>query len=368
MIVGVPKETKAYEYRVGMQPVGVAELVRRGHRVLVERGAGVGSGFSDADYERRGASLVDGAELLFAQAELIVKVKEPQAGELGLLREGQLVFTYFHFAASEALTRGVMRSGATAIAYEAVQDASGALCLLTPMSEVAGRMSVQQGAKYLEGPSQGRGVLLGGVPGVEPAHVTVLGGGIVGANAAKCAAGLGASVSVLDTNLERLRQLDDFMPRNVRTLFCDRDAIEAELARADLVIGAVLVRNARAPWLVRREDLVGMRPGAVIVDVSVDQGGCCETTRPTTHGDPTYVVSGIVHYAVANMPGAVGRTSTQALCNATVPYALQIADQGLSQAARNNPGLASAVNVQRGRVTQAAVAHTFGFDYTPYQP
>lgn len=368
MIIGIPTETKAYEYRVGMLPVGVAELVAGGHRVLVQRGAGAGSGIADDAYAQRGATLVDVAEQVFAEADLIVKVKEPQVAELSLLREGQLVFTYFHFAASEALTRGVMESGATAIAYEAVQDERGTLCLLTPMSEVAGRMSVQQGAKYLERPCEGRGVLLGGVPGVEPAHVTVLGGGVVGSNAAKCAAGLSASVSVLDTNLERLRYLDDVMPRNVRTLFCDRDAVLGELARADLVIGAVLVRGAKAPWLVRRGDLARMKKGAVVVDVAVDQGGCFETTRATTHGDPTYLVDGILHYAVANMPGAVGRTSTYALCNATFPYVLALASQGLSRAARNAPGLHGAVNIHRGRITHPAVAQVVGVDCVPYEP
>jgi alanine dehydrogenase len=286
-------------------------------------------------------------------------VKEPQPEEIRMLREGQLVFTYFHFAASESLTRGVLASGATAVAYETLQDSHGHLCLLTPMSEVAGRMSIQQGAKYLERPQEGRGILLGGVPGVEPAYITVLGGGIVGANAAKIAAGFGAAVCVLDTNLERLRYLDDIMPHNVTTLFSDRHSVLEQLGRTDLVVGAVLIRGARTPMLVQRDDLKLMKPGAVVVDVSVDQGGCFETTRPTTHGDPTYLVDGIVHYAVTNMPGAVGRTSTYALCNATLPYVLALASLGLAGAASANPDIVSAINVHHGEVTNPAVAETF---------
>lgn len=366
MIVGVPKETKAHEYRVGMLPVGVEELSRGGHTVLVQRGAGQGSGVRDTEYERAGGHIVDEPAEIFGRAELVVKVKEPQPEEIRLLRPGQVVFTYFHFAASEALLRGVLDSGATAVAYETLQDKKGNLRLLTPMSEVAGRMSIQQGAKYLERPQEGRGILLGGVPGVEPAHIAVLGGGVVGTNAAKIAAGFGASVSVLDTDIDRLRYLDDVMPPNVTTLFSDRHNILEQLARADLVVGAVLIRGARAPWLVRREDLKSMKPGAVIVDVSVDQGGCVETTRPTTHADPTYLVDGIVHYAVANMPGAVGRTSTYALCNATLPYALRIARLGLAAACEENPEIISAVNVHGGDVTHRAVADTFQLPYVPF--
>jgi len=366
MIVGIPKEVKEHEYRAGMLPVGVEELSRAGHQVLVQSGAGLGSGIRDADYERSGATMVDHAEDIFSGAELVVKVKEPQAYEIVLLQEGQLVFTYFHFAASEALTRGVLASGATAIAYETLQDRRGNLCLLTPMSEVAGRMSIQQGAKYLERPQEGRGILLGGVPGVEPAHITVLGGGVVGTQAARIAAGFGASVCVLDTNLERLRYLDDIMPHNVTTLFSDRHTILDQLTKADLVVGAVLIRGARAPRLVKREDLKVMKSGAVVVDVAVDQGGCFETTRPTTHAEPTYVVDDIVHYAVTNMPGAVGRTSTYALCNATLPYALQIANLGLAEATTQNPSIVSAVNVHRGQVTHKAVADTFGLPCVTY--
>lgn len=368
MIVGIPKEVKEHEYRAGMLPVGVEELTRAGHRVLVQRSAGLGSGIRDADYEKSGATLVDEAARIFGEAELVVKVKEPQPEEIPLLRSGQLVFTYFHFAADEALTRGVLASGATAIAYETLQDQRGNLRLLTPMSEVAGRMSIQQGAKFLERPQEGRGILLGGVPGVEPAHITVLGGGIVGTQAAKIAAGFGASVYVLDTNLERLRYLDDVMPHNVTTLFSDRHTVLDQLTKADLVVGAVLIRGARAPRLVKRDDLKLMKPGAVVVDVAVDQGGCFETTRPTSHGDPTYLVDEIVHYAVTNMPGAVGRTSTYALCNATLPYALHIANAGLSRAAQQNPDLISAVNVHAGQVSHPAVAETFGVPYVPYVP
>jgi alanine dehydrogenase len=368
MLVGIPKEIKAHEYRAGILPVGVEELFRAGHRILVQKGLGLGSGIRDADYERSGAVVVEQAEEIFSVAELVVKVKEPQPSEIALLREGQLVFTYFHFAASEALTRGVLASGATAIAYETLQDRRGNLCLLTPMSEVAGRMSIQQGAKYLERPQEGRGILLGGVPGVEPAHITVLGGGVVGAQAAKIAAGFGASVAVLDSNLDRLRYLDDIMPHNVTTLFSDRHTILDQLGKADLVIGAVLIRGARTPRLVRREDLALMKPGAVVVDVAVDQGGCFETTHPTTHSEPTYLVDGIVHYAVANMPGAVGRTSTYALCNATLPYVLQLANRGLAQATKQNPDLVSAINIHRGQVANLAVADTFGLPCKAFLP
>jgi len=361
--VGVPKESKEHEYRVGLLPIGVEELTRLGHRVFVQRGAGLGSGIADSDYERYGAVLLDDVRELYAVADLIVKVKEPQPKEISLLRSGHLVFGYFHCAANEAMTRGMLESGASAIAYETLQDRAGRLPLLTPMSEVAGRMSIQQGAKYLERPYEGRGVLLGGVPGVEPAHVTVLGGGVVGSNAAKIAAGFGASVAVLDTNLERLRFLDDVMPPNVSTLFSDRHTIREQLTRADLVVGAVLIRGARAPWLVTRGDLCTMKPGAVVVDVAVDQGGCFETTRPTSHADPVYLVDGIVHYAVADIPGADPQTSTRALCSATLPCVLQIAARGLEGAAHDNPALVSAINIHRGKVTHPAVAETFGFEY-----
>ena len=367
MKVGVPKEVKEHEYRVALLPIGVDELTRQGHRVFVQRGAGLGSGISDSEYEKYGAVLTDDPREVYAVADLIVKVKEPQPKEIALLRGGQLVFGYFHFAASETLTRGVLESGATAVAYETLQDKAGLLPLLTPMSEVAGRMSIQQGAKYLERPCGGRGILLGGVPGVEPAHVTVLGGGVVGSNAAKIAAGIGANVSLLETNLDRLRYLDDVMPSNVTTLFSDRHTLEEQLTKADLVVGAVLIRGARAPALVKRGDLSTMKPGAVLVDVSVDQGGCFETTRPTSHGEPIYVVDGIVHYAVANIPGAVPATSTRALCNATLPYVLQIAERGLEGAAQANPSLVSAINIHRGRITYPAVAEAFGLEHRSWQ-
>jgi alanine dehydrogenase len=365
MIVGVPKEIKAHEYRVALLPVGVEELRRRGHDVLIQRGAGLGSGIPDADYEKHGATIVEPRESIWEKAELVIKVKEPQPDEIALLRDGQLVFTYFHFAADEALTRGVLASGATAIAYETLRDERGRLPLLTPMSEVAGRMSIQEGAKYLERPQEGRGILLGGVPGVEPANICILGGGVVGTNAAKVAAGFGAAVTILDIDMDRLRYLDDIMPKNVTMLFSDRHTIRQQIELADLVVGAVLIEGARAPRLVERADLARMKPGSVIVDVAVDQGGCVETTRPTTHGAPTYIVDEVVHYCVANMPGAVGRTSTYALCNVTLPFALSIADRGLAGAVAHDGRIASAVNVHRGKATNKAVAATFGLDHEP---
>jgi alanine dehydrogenase len=362
MIVGVPREIKTDEYRVALIPVGVEELTRAGHKVLIQAGAGQGSGINDEQYAVHGADIVPGAEEIWKTADLVVKVKEPLLGEWALLRAGQMLFTYFHFAADEQLTRAVMDSGITAIAYETIKDARGNLPLLTPMSEVAGRMSIQEGAKYLERPFEGRGILLGGVPGVLPANVVILGGGIVGANAAKVAAGLGANVTILDINLERLRYLDDVMPRNVTTLFSDRHNTLDSLDRADLLIGAVLIPGARAPYLVRREDLKRMRPGSVIIDVAIDQGGCVETSRPTTHSKPTYIVHDVVHYCVTNMPGAVGRTSTYALCNVTLPYVLQLAKKGLDRAVRENPALAQGVNIRQGRVENPAVAETFGLE------
>lgn len=358
--VGVPREIKTHESRVGMIPVGVEELTRRGHQVLIQAGAGQGSGISDEDYSRHGARIVPDAETIWSQADLVVKVKEPLEQEWPLMRNGQMIFTYFHFAASEALTRAVLASGATAIAYETIHDPKGGLPLLTPMSEVAGRMSVQEGAKYLERPFEGRGILLGGVPGVAPAHVVVLGGGVVGSNAAKVAAGLGARVTLLDINLDRLRYLDDVMPKNVATVFSDRHSILDSVRTADLVIGAVLIPGARAPRLLRREDLKLMQPRSVIIDVAIDQGGCVETSRPTTHDHPTYLVDDVVHYCVTNMPGAVGRTSTYALTNTTLPYVLQLAGRPLDEALARNAGLAAGVNIRAGQVTNAAVAETFG--------
>lgn len=368
MHIGVPREVKPDEYRVAMLPVGVDELTRAGHKVLVEAGAGLGSGIADETYAANGATIVASAADVWSSADMIVKVKEPQPAEWPLMRPGQIVFTYFHFAASEDLTRNVAASGITAVAYETLRGTKGDLPCLTPMSEVAGRMSIQEGAKYLERPQLGRGILLAGVPGVAPAHIAILGGGVVGKNAARIAAGFQADVVILDVNVDRLRYLEDIMPPNVNTVFSDRHNIREQLQLADLVIGAVLVEGARAPRLVTREDLKLMKPGAVIIDVAVDQGGCIETTRPTTHSNPTYVVDGIVHYCVTNMPGAVGRTSTYALCNVTLPYVLKIANAGLAAATSADPGLANAVTTHKGRITYKPVADTFGLPFTVYTP
>ncbi len=365
MIIGVPKEIKRDEYRVAMLPVGVGEFVRAGHTVLLERGAGLGSGLPDQAYADEGARLVDSPSEIFAAAELIIKVKEPLPVEWPLIRAGQTIFTYFHFAADRELTEAMLASGATCAAYETLTTGPGRLPLLTPMSEVAGRMSIQEGAKHLETPQMGRGILLAGVPGVAPAHITVLGGGIVGANAAKIAAGFRGDVAILDVNMDRLRYLDDVMPPNVNCLFSDRHTIREQLQLADLVIGSVLIPGAKAPRLVRREDLKLMKPGSVIIDVAIDQGGCFETSRPTTHSDPTFLVDGVLHYCVTNMPGAVGRTSTFALCNVTLPWALQLARQGTIAAAKSSPAIASAVNIHAGQVTNQAVADSFEM---PYQP
>ncbi len=366
MIIGVPKEIKSDEYRVAMLPSGVDALVTAGHEVLIERGAGHGSGIPADEYSDAGASIVETHEEVFAHAELIVKVKEPLPTEWPLLRPGQILFTYFHFAADEELTRGVLDSGVTAIAYETLRGRNGDLPLLTPMSEVAGRMSIQEGAKYLERPQEGRGIVLGGVPGVQPAHIAILGGGVVGKNAAQIAAGFQADVVILDINVDRLRYLEDIMPANVNTIFSDRHSVRDQLQKADLVIGGVLIPGARAPQLITADDLKVMKQGAVIIDVCIDQGGCTETSRPTTHSEPTYIVDGIVHYCVTNMPGAVGRTSTYALCNVTFPYILRIANKGLKAAASENGGLAAAVNMYGGKVTNQAVAETFGMPYLQF--
>src|SRR6476646_10816557 len=355
MIVGVPKEIKADEYRVAMVPAGVEELTRAGHKVLIQSGAGAGSGISDETYAANGAEIVATEPEVWQRAELIVKVKEPLPNEWPRMRAGQTVFTYFHFAADEKLTRAVIQSGITAIAYETIRDAKGTLPLLTPMSEVAGRMSIQEGAKYLERPFDGRGILLAGVPGVPPATVSVIGAGIVGANAARVAAGLGANVFILDVNLDRLRYIDDVMPQNVTTVFSNRLNVLDCISQSDLVIGAVLIPGAKAPHLVRRADLKIMQPRAVVIDVAIDQGGCFETSQPTTHAKPTYIVDDIVHYCVTNMPGAVGRTSTYALTNVTLPYAVQLANKGVAAAIRDNPGLAAGVNIKNGQVTNPAV-------------
>lgn len=366
MHIGLPREIKPDEYRVALLPVGVDELTRAGHQVLVQQGAGIGSGILDEEYAAHGATIVTSASEIWAQADMIVKVKEPLPAEWPLMRPGQIVFTYFHFAASEALTKAVLDAGIVALAYETLRGPKGDLPCLTPMSEVAGRMSIQQGAKYLERPQEGRGILLGGVPGVAPAHIAILGGGIVGQNAARIAAGFQADVAILDVNVPRLRYLDDVMPPNVNTIFSDRHNILEQLRWADLVIGAVLIEGARAPRLVRREDLHIMKPGAVIIDVAIDQGGCVETSRPTTHSQPTYLVDGIVHYCVTNMPGAVGRTSTYALCNVTFPYVLRVANQGVAGACAADAGFLNAVNATHGELTNRAVATTFGLPFSEY--
>ena len=367
MIVGVPREIKPDENRIALVPAGAEALVRHGHRVLVEEGAGTGSGFSDRAYEEAGARLVADPDDLWAEAELVLKVKEPIEPEYDRMRPGQVVFTYFHFAADERLTREVLDREVVAIAYETVQLPGGELPLLTPMSEVAGRMAVQEGAKYLERTSGGYGLLLGGVPGVLPAEVVILGGGVVGTNAAKIAAGFGAHVTILEVDLERLRYLADIMPANVDTLYSNRHTVLEQLERTDLLIGAVLVTGAKAPKLVRRQDLSLMKDGSVIVDVAVDQGGCVETARPTTHHDPTFVVDGVIHYCVANMPGAVPRTSTLALTNATFPYALALAEKGWVTACRDDPALVGGVNAAGGRCTYRAVAEAFDLEFTPVE-
>src|SRR5712691_9481275 len=360
MIVGVPREIKTAEHRVALVPAGVESLVGDGHAVLVEQGAGIGSGFADETYRAAGATLVPKAADVWARAEMVVKVKEPIEPEWPCMRKGQVVFTYFHFAASEPLTRAVIKSGCVAIAYETVQLSTGELPLLTPMSEVAGRMAVQEGAKYLEKVFGGSGILLGGVPGVLPAEVLIIGGGVVGTNAAKMAAGLGAHVTLLDISLDRLRYLSDVLPPNVDLLYSNRHNILDQLRKADLVIGAVLLPGAKAPHLVKRADLKLMKPGSVIVDVAVDQGGCIETIKPTTHEQPTYVVDGIIHYGVANMPGGVPRTSTLALTNATFPYAKRLARDGWKKACREDSALFLGLNVIDGKVVYPGVAEAFG--------
>ncbi len=360
MIVGVPKEIKTAENRVALVPAGAESLVGDGHTVLVEQGAGLGSGFSDDAYRGVGAGIAGSAEDVWAKADMIVKVKEPIEPEWKRIRKGQVVFTYFHFAASEPLTQAIITTGCVAIAYETVQLSTGELPLLTPMSEVAGRMAVQEGAKYLEKVFGGSGILLGGVPGVLPGEVLVIGGGVVGTNAAKMAAGLGAHVTLLDVSLDRLRYLADVLPPNVDLLYSNHQNIIEQLRKADLVIGAVLLPGAKAPHLVKRADLKLMKPGSVVVDVAVDQGGCIETIKPTTHEQPTYVVDGIIHYAVANMPGGVPRTSTLALTNATFPYAKRLAKRGWKQACRDDRALFLGLNVIEGKVVYPGVAEAFG--------
>jgi alanine dehydrogenase len=367
MIIGVPKEIKKDEYRIALLPVGAETLRRHGHTILVERGAGLGSGFADSEYRAAGATIVSSAKEIFRRADMIIKVKEPQPVEIRMIRKDQLVFTYFHFAASRPLTEGMLRTKSIAIAYETMEEEDGTLPLLTPMSEVAGRMAVQEGAKYLERPMEGQGILLGGVPGVEPANVVIIGGGVVGINAAKMAAGLGARVTILDVDLERLRYLSDVLPANVTPLMSNTQNIRKLVAEADLLIGAVLIKGAKAPRLVTKKMVGTMKRGSVVVDVAVDQGGCIETIKPTTHTKPTYIINGVVHYAVANMPGAVARTSTFALTNATLPYAVEIASKGYLEAARRSKAIWTGINMLKGKVTDAAVARAFHMKYTPLE-
>jgi alanine dehydrogenase len=365
MIVGILKEIKTEENRVSMTPAGVEVMQGKGHTVLVESLAGVGSGFSNESYQSAGAEIVATSAEIYARAQMVMHVKEPQPSEYGMIREGQVVFTYFHFAAAEELTRAIVKTGAVAIAYETITDAENTLPLLTPMSEVAGRMAAQQAAKYSERAQGGRGILLGGVPGVAPATVLVLGGGVVGTHAAQMACGLGAKVYLLETNLPRLRHLAEVMPKNCFPMMSSPAAIRDLVKEADVVIGAVLVHGAKAPKLVSREMLKGMKKGTVLVDVAIDQGGCFETSHPTTHTAPTFEEEGILHYCVANMPGAVPLTSTVALTNATLPYAVAIAAEDWREVIRKHPGIRAGVNIAYGRVTYQGVAEAFGLEYTP---
>lgn len=359
MVIGVPCEIKKDEYRVAMLPVGAHLLAEDGHTVLIEKGAGLGSGYEDSFYVDAGAVVVESPDEIFNRADLIVKVKEPQPQEIVKLRKGQIVFCYFHFAGSHELTVECLRKEISAVAYETLTDEHGRLPLLTPMSEVAGKMSIQEGAKCLEKPMMGRGILLGGVAGVEPANVLILGGGVVGTNASRVAAGLGANVIVMDINLDRLRYLDEIMPPNVTTIYCDPHVVERYATVADLVIGAVLIPGGRAPLLIKRDILGQMKKGSVMVDVSIDQGGCFETSRPTTHSEPVFIVDDVVHYCVTNMPGGVGRTSSQALCNATLPYCRELAGFGLDSFIKMSEGRASSLNMRDGRILCSAVIEAF---------
>lgn len=363
MIIGVPKEIKNNENRVAATPSGVAELTKRGHTVYVQSTAGLGSGFSDEDYTGAGAQILPTIEDTYAIAEMIMKVKEPIESEYNLIKEDQLLFTYFHFASYEPLTKAMIANKSVCLAYETVEKADRSLPLLVPMSEVAGRMATQKGANYLEKPLGGMGKLLGGVPGVLPAKVLVLGGGIVGTQAAKMAAGLGADVTMMDISLKRMRELDDIMPANVNTMMSNEYNVRAMIKDADLIIGAVLIPGAKAPHLITRDMLKDMRPGTVLVDVAVDQGGCIETCRPTTHAEPTYVIDDVLHYCVANMPGAVPYTSTLALTNATLPYAIQLANKGWKKACNDDAELAKGLNVIKGDVVYEAVAEAFDLPY-----
>lgn len=365
MIVGILKEIKAEENRVCMTPAGIEVMIANGHAVLVEKSAGAGSGFEDDAYLKAGAEMVDTPEEIYARSDMVMHVKEPLPSEYGLIREGQIVFTYLHLAAAEELTHALIKSRGICIAYETIQKADGSLPLLTPMSEVAGRMAIQQGAKYLEMAQGGHGVLIGGVPGVDPGHVVVIGGGIVGVNAAKMACGLGAKVYILDMNLDRLRYLSDVMPANCFLLYSSPATVRELVCKADVIVGAVLIPGAKAPKLITRKMLGRMKRGAVLVDVAIDQGGCFETSRPTTHSDPIYTVDDVVHYCVANMPGAVPRTSTMALTNATLPYAVEIANKGWMRALVENQEIKRGANVIDGHVTYQAVAEAFDLEYTP---
>ena len=364
MIIGVPKEIKNNENRVALTPAGASELIKHGHTLYVQKTAGEGSGFSDSEYQAAGATILNTIEEVYAIAEMIIKVKEPIESEYSLIKKDQLLFTYFHFASYEPLTHAMIERGAVCLAYETVEKADRSLPLLIPMSEVAGRMSIQEGAKYLEKPMGGRGVLLGGVPGVKPAEVLVLGGGIVGTQAAKMAAGLGARVTMMDISLPRLRQLDDIMPANVETMISNEYNVRNAIKTADLVIGGVLIPGAKAPKLITRDMLPSMKKGAVIVDVAIDQGGCFETSKPTTHAEPCYEVDGVVHYCVANMPGAVPYTSTLALTNATLPYAVQLANKGWKKACADSNELKLGLNVINGKVVYKGVAEAFHLEYT----
>ncbi|MFH0995472.1 MAG: alanine dehydrogenase [Pseudomonadota bacterium] len=360
MIVGILKEIKSSENRVSMTPAGVEVLKQKGQMVLVEKDAGVNSGFEDAEYVRSGAEIIETAAEVFSRSEMVMHVKEPLPSEYGLIFKDQIVFTYLHLAAAEELTRALIKTQSVNIAYETIQKADGSLPLLTPMSEVAGRMAIQEGARYLEMAQGGQGVLLGGVPGVDPGTVLVIGGGIVGTNAAKMACGLGAKVYLLDTSLDRLRYLSDVMPSNCFLLMSSPATIRKLVKEADVVIGAVLIPGAKAPRLITRDMLKTMKKGSVMVDVAIDQGGCFETSKPTTHTDPTYVIDGVIHYCVANMPGAVAKTSTMALTNATLPYVLQIAEKGWKKAMQDNPEIRAGANVVQGHVTYSGVAEAFG--------
>jgi alanine dehydrogenase len=367
MIVGILKEIKTEENRVCMTPAGVEVMIHNGHTVLVEKNAGAGSGFADDAYIKAGAEMIDTPKAIFDAADMVMHVKEPLPPEYDLIRDGQIVFTYLHLAADETQTNALIKSRSVSIAYETIQKADGSLPLLTPMSEVAGRMAIQQGAKYLEMAQGGHGVLLGGVPGVDPGTVVVIGGGVVGVNAAKMACGLGAKVYLLDMNLDRLRYLSDVMPANCFTLMSSPATIRKLVKEADVVVGAVLIPGAKAPRLVTRDMLGTMKKGSVLVDVAIDQGGCFETSKATTHGNPTYVVDGVVHYCVANMPGAVAKTSTLALTNATLPYAVQIANKGWKKAMQENAEIKAGANVIDGKVTYKAVAEAFDMDFTPVE-